>query len=121
MMQTMSFLGLVVKDIEAATKFYRDTLGFEVDEGQSVPQAYTQFKLNGGAILGLLTGFEQEGIEQAFDAAIVVEDADSAYARMREKGVEVVGEPHDMPFGRTFLFRTPEGHTLRAYAPPSAN
>jgi len=121
MMQKMSFLGLVVKDVPAATEFYTQKLGFEVDEQASVPNAYTQFKLNGEAVFGLLTGFEQEGIAQTFDVAIVVDDVDGTYKRLQAAGVEVIGEPHDMPFGRTCLFRTPDGHTLRAYTPPKTN
>jgi hypothetical protein len=33
----------------------------------------------------------------------------------------MIDEPIDQPFGRTFLFRTPDGHFLRAYQPPGTN
>jgi predicted enzyme related to lactoylglutathione lyase len=121
MIQQMNFLGLVVKDLEASTKFYRDTLGLQINEEQSVPNFYTQFKLDGDTTVGLLTGFEQEGIQQAFDSALLVDDVDGLYAQYQEKGVELLNEPRDMPFGRTFLFRTPDGHVLRAFAKPSQN
>lgn len=121
MIQQLPFLGLVVKDINAASAFYRDTLGLPINEKESMPDFYTQFDLNGGATFALLTGFEQEGIEQNFDAALVVDDIDASYKAWKEAGVEMLGEPRDMPFGRTFLFRTPEGHILRAMTQPGSN
>ncbi len=43
MINSMSFLGLVVKDINAATAFYRDTLGLEINESASIPNMFTQY------------------------------------------------------------------------------
>jgi predicted enzyme related to lactoylglutathione lyase len=121
MIEQLNFLGLIVKDLGASTQFYTDTLGLSVNEQESIPDFYTQFSLDGGMILGLITGFEQEGIQQAFDTALRVTDVDALYAQYQEKGVELLNEPRDMPFGRTFLFRTPDGHVLRAFAKPSQN
>lgn len=119
MIQQLPFLGLVVEDINAATKFYQNSLGLEVDNKESIPDFYTQFVLNGGATFGLITGFEHEGISQNFDAALFVDDVDASYANWQKAGVKMVSEPTDMPFGRTFLFQTPDGHVLRAMTPPT--
>lgn len=118
MVQNMTFLGLVVKDVPASTAYYQK-LGLSVNEAQSIPDAYTQFDLDGGAIFGLINGFEQEGISQPFDAALLIPDIDATYEQWQAAGVELLSEPRDMPFGRTFLFRTPDGHILRAYRPPA--
>jgi predicted enzyme related to lactoylglutathione lyase len=121
MIKQMSFLGLVVKDIDEATAFYRDILGLSVNENESVPGQYTQFVTNGGAVFAILTGFEQEGIEQSFDTGLIVEDIDATYQTWKEAGVEVMSAPRDMPFGRTFFFKTPDGQVLRVMTPPSQN
>jgi predicted enzyme related to lactoylglutathione lyase len=121
MFQQMQFLGLVVKDVPAATKFYTEKLGLQVNEQQSVPNFYTQFDLNGGAVFGLINGFEREGIDQAFDAGLLVDDVDATYAQLQAAGVDMIDEPRDMPFGRTFLFRTPDGHVLRVYNSPAGD
>ena len=120
MIEQMSWLGLMVKDIEASTAFYRDKLGLVVDEAESIPGAYTQFKLNGGgAILALVSrDLEQEGVSQSFDTALKTRDVDAVYRQFQAAGVELAGEPHDMPFGRTFLFHTPDGHVLRVLQSP---
>jgi predicted enzyme related to lactoylglutathione lyase len=121
MIQQMAWLGLVVKDIPAATEFYTKKLGLTLDEAESIPNIYSQFITQGGALLGLITGFEQEGINQPFDTAFMVADVDAAYTQWQTAGIEMVSEPHDMPFGRTFLFRTPDGQVLRVMSRPSTN
>lgn len=115
MLQKMDFLALMVDDVAQATQYYRDTLGFGVNEAQSIPNAYTQFETQGDTILALMGSYPEEGITAAFDAALAVDDADACYAAWQQKGVELLTEPTDMPFGRTFLFRTPDGHILRVY------
>jgi predicted enzyme related to lactoylglutathione lyase len=117
----MTFLGLVVKDVAQSTEFYTQTLGLKVNQAESVPNFFTQFETDGGPILGLVGGFEQDGVSQNFDTAFLVDDVDATYNQWQAAGVEMVGEPHDMPFGRTFLCRTPDGHVLRIYSRPSIN
>lgn len=120
MIQQLPFLGLVVKDINASTRYYQENLGLTINEKESIPDFYTQFTLNGGgATFGLITGFEHEGIAQNFDAALFVDDVDASYAAWKASGVKMVSEPTDMPFGRTFLFETPDGHVLRALSAPA--
>ncbi len=117
MIKQANYLGIIVKDVTAATAFYRDTLGIPVDEGDSTPGHFTQFKLDGGAVLALQASAESpDGL--AFVPAFLVDDVDATYATWQAKGVQMIDEPNDKPFGRTFLFRTPEGHVWRAYQYP---
>jgi catechol 2,3-dioxygenase-like lactoylglutathione lyase family enzyme len=58
MIQQMAWLGLVVKDIPTATEFYTNKLGLRLDEAESIPNIYSQFITEGGALLGLINGFE---------------------------------------------------------------
>jgi predicted enzyme related to lactoylglutathione lyase len=46
-----------------------------------------------------------------------VDDTDAAYAAWKERGVEMLTEPHNEPFGRTFAFKDADGRVLHAYAP----
>lgn len=109
-----NYLGIVVNDIAAATAFYRDTLGLVIDEAESVPGFFTQFKLAGETTLALQAVTEAPN-GQLFQPGLLVENIDALYADWQAKGVDLLGEPVDRPFGRTFLFRTPEGHVLRIY------
>lgn len=118
MIKQANYLGIIVKDVAAATAFYRDTLGIPVDAGESIPGHFTQFKLDGGAILALQANTESPD-NLTFVPAFLVDDVDATYATWQAQGVQMIDEPNDRPFGRTFLFRTPEGHVFRAYQYPN--
>lgn len=116
MVRQAGYIGIVVDNLAAATAFYRDTLGLPVDDTASNPALFIQFNLAGGAMLALQAGTEAPD-GQPFEPALVVDDVDATYATWQSRGVELLDAPHDMPYGRTFLFRTPQGHVLRAYQP----
>jgi predicted enzyme related to lactoylglutathione lyase len=112
MFTNVGYVGIIVKDVAGATAFYRDTLGFAL-EGASPTMA--QFETAGGAVLGIQEN-DLPG-EQPFEVAFAVEDVDAIYATWKARGVEMLEEPHNMPFGRTFLIRAPQGHMLRVFKP----
>src|SRR5262249_3883807 len=114
MLTNLGYVGIVVKDVAEATAFFRDTLGFAL-EGTSPTMA--QFELCGGAILGI-QGADFPG-EQPYDPALMVDDVDATYAAWKARGVEMLEEPNDRPFGRSFIFRTPQGHMFRVIQPPA--
>ncbi len=114
-----SFVGFVVKDVAKATEFYTDKLGLTPIAEQSQPGVFTPFALDGGAAFGVFDAIEVPGITQPYEVAFEVDDVDAACRKWKAAGVEIVSEPHDMPFGRTFHIRTPDGHILRAYKPPT--
>ncbi|NJN82299.1 MAG: hypothetical protein HC802_08510 [Caldilineaceae bacterium] len=116
MIAQAAYVGIVVSNIEEATAFYRDQLGLTVNEQESIPGQYTQFQLEGGAVLSLQKGTDIPG-GQTFEPAVLVDDVDATYATWKARGVDMVDQPHDLPFGRSFIFRTPDGHALRAFRP----
>ncbi|HEY7124948.1 MAG TPA: VOC family protein [Ktedonobacterales bacterium] len=118
MLTNIGYIGIIVKDVAEATAFYRDTLGFTL-EGAAPTMA--QFETGGGAILGIqLPDFPQvrgQESEQPFEPAFIVEDVDATYATWKARGVEMLEEPNERPFGRTFIFRAPQGHIFRVFKP----
>jgi predicted enzyme related to lactoylglutathione lyase len=115
--EKLTFFALRVPQMDEAVKFYTDVLGLQVDEKETVPGNYTQFKLDSVAGLALIHGLDQEGDMQSdYDLALRVKDVDQFYAHLVERGVEVGSAPRDIPWGRTCLFRTPDGHVLRAFS-----
>ena len=117
-----NFLGLICDDIAASTRYYTDVLGFELNEEASptAPGYYSQFLMKDGAVFALVDGFGVgQELEQNFDTVFEVEDVDAVFAEWKEKEVEMVTDVIDMPFGRTFLARTPDGHILRVMRPSS--
>jgi predicted enzyme related to lactoylglutathione lyase len=76
---------------------------------------------NGGAMVGLQAkqssklppAYEQQAgsVELSFE----VEDVDATTKNWKEKGIEIIAEPVDLPFGRYMLAKDPEGHYLSAF------
>ncbi len=109
-----NFLGLICNDVPASTRYYTDVLGFELNESESIPGFYSQFVTKDGALFALVGGFGVElELDQNFDTALEVDDVDAIYAEWKENGVEILTDVIEMPFGRTFLSRTPDNHILR--------
>ncbi|MEK6222058.1 MAG: VOC family protein [Chloroflexota bacterium] len=116
MIERLTFFGLVVENMESEIEFYTDTLRLKVNEQETVPGYYTQFELESVAGLALIHGLEQDGEDEPYDIALKVKDADEFHRQLMDKGVAVVSEPRDIPWGRTFLFRSPAGLLLRTYS-----
>jgi len=112
MLQGLQFVMTHVPDVAAARDFYKDTLGFEVET--EMP-GFVQFKpsTHGGAAFAL--GQEDQG--DPVELWWYVDDADATHAELVGKGVEIVESPHDMPFGRVFSIKGPDGGTLYMLQP----
>ena len=112
MFTNLGYIGIVVTDVAAATAFYRDTLGFTLE---GVSETMAQFERHDGAILGIQQSTLPD--EQPFEVAFMVEDVDATYTAWKARGVEMIEEPNERPFGRTFVIRAPQGHLLRVVQP----
>jgi catechol 2,3-dioxygenase-like lactoylglutathione lyase family enzyme len=118
----IGYVALMVKDVAKATEFYTKHLGLTPVPDQSQPGAFTSFALERGTMLGVVsatTGLEVPGFSEPYEVSLEVDDVEAAYRGLEAAGVRIFSEPHDMPFGRTFHIRTPDGHTLRLYQPPA--
>lgn len=108
MLQGLNFILMHVPDVAAATPFYTEKLGFEI-EGQAPD--FVQFKqpAGSGATLALSKGATGgQGIELWW----FVDNADSTYASLKQRGIEIADDLKDEPFGRTFSIKAPAGYTL---------
>ena len=116
----LGFVILYVRDMGKAKAFYTETLGLPVVEAVSGPNFVT-VRTTGGSLIALQDkaasvlppGKETQpgSVELSFE----VDDVDDIWRQWKEKGVEIVTDPTDMPFGRYFMARDPEGHYLSTY------
>jgi predicted enzyme related to lactoylglutathione lyase len=116
----LNFVILYMNDLDKAKAFYSESLGLSVVEAVSSPTFIT-LRPAGGAMIGLQDKNasrlppkleKQPGdVEVSFE----VDDVDGTWQRWKEKGVEMVTEPMDLPFGRYFMAKDPEGHYLSVY------
>jgi predicted enzyme related to lactoylglutathione lyase len=122
----LNYVILYVRDLDKAKVFYTEALGLTVLEAASGP-TFVTLRSAGGAMLGLqdktasrLPPAREEQPGSA-ELSFEVDDVDGTWQRWKEKNVEIVTDPMDLPFGRYFLAKDPEGHYLSAYrfTPPA--
>jgi catechol 2,3-dioxygenase-like lactoylglutathione lyase family enzyme len=110
---------LFVDDLEKCTAFYRDILGIEVG---FTDDASVAFKMQGTDFVLLKAPAAADMMNEAviaFDQAkgyrvlmcAGVENVDTVWQALKEKGVTLIKPPQDQPWGRrTAYFADPEGN-----------
>ncbi|UCZ53984.1 VOC family protein [Bacillus shivajii] len=120
---------LLVKDYETCFKFYKDTLGFEVDWGDENTN-YAQFQ-TGGHLLAIFgrkmmadaVGKSDRPLEaQQMDRIVLifrVDNVDESAYSLKKNGVSLDLEPVDRPdWGiRVAHFRDPDGNLIEINEP----
>jgi catechol 2,3-dioxygenase-like lactoylglutathione lyase family enzyme len=91
-----------VKDIEAATRFYVDVLGLEV---QRTHPSFVQFESFALASDESLSGTDETELYW------LVDDADAAFSEMSQKA-ELSFSMRQLPFGKVFALKDPAGRAL---------
>lgn len=116
----LGFVILYVHDMDKAKEFYTQTLGLPVVEEVSGTNFVT-VRPSSGSLLALQDAAAsvlppgKETQPGSVELSFAVDNVDDTWQRWKEKGVNIVTDPTDMPFGRYFMARDPEGHYLSAY------
>ena len=112
----LQFVLVHVTDLAAARAFYTEKLGLTVAAEQP---GFVQFAQPGGIGAWFALSAEDPNARPFSDPELwwYVDDADTACATLKDRGVEIVEQPHDMPFGRVFTLHDPAGATLYMLEP----
>ena len=121
----LEHVSVIVEDYDAAIAFFVGALGFElVEDSPALSTVAGEAKRwvvvrPPGAASGLLLA-RADGERQAQAVGdqfagrvglfLRVDDFDGQYQRMRDAGVEFVGEPRAEPYGRVVVFRDIAGN-----------
>jgi uncharacterized glyoxalase superfamily protein PhnB len=113
------------RDAHAVIEWLERTLGSErvqVYEDDAGGVAHAEIRVFGGIVMLGTSRDEGETVTPpgAGSLYVAVPDADGAFARARDAGVDVLREPFDTDYGsRDFTLRDPEGNTWHfgTYAP----
>ena len=123
-MSHLELVALVVRDYDAAIRFFVDVLQFELIEdtpsltNDGRPKRWVVVRPGGGQtglLLARADGEQQAGmVGQQFGGRVGmflrVDDFETAYRRMSAAGVRFVSSPRDEPYGRLAIFLDLEGN-----------
>ena len=116
--------GLFVEDMGKMIRFYRDALGFEIQESEDTSNVYlvkdgTLFLLYGREDFEKMTSQKYQyvkGLNGHSEIALYVDtfdEVDQAFAQVVAKGAMPVLEPETEPWGqRTWFVADPEGNII---------
>ena len=101
-------------DLEKAAEFYGETMGFELVIDVDFARVY---RVSGSSHVGIVDGkrgFLRAKEDKPVMISFVVEDIDSWYDYLRDKGVEIFQPPKEASYLRmkTLLLRDPEGYVV---------
>ena len=116
----MGIVVLYVRDVQKAKKFYTEVIGLPEDKAQSSPE-FVMLRPSGGSLLALediaISPVGKGSAQPSTEIGFLVDDADAVWKRWKERGVEMVTELENKPFGRTFTAKDPDGYFLTPYQP----
>src|SRR3954470_7937035 len=112
----LTYAIVTTNDVPRARRFFTEKLGLgtEDDEGDR----FSQFTTRDGSHWAVMQAPEQAS-GNGVELYLTVEDVDVAYSTWKARGVEMVTEPWDAAFGRTFAFKDADGRVLHAYTRPA--
>jgi len=110
---------LTVKDLQKSMEWYRDVVGFTVDEQHEREGKLAAVSLKAGSVRLLLgqdngaKGWERLKGEGFSLMLTTSQDIDAIAARIKGMGGTLSSEPTDMPWGqRVFRVKDPDGFAL---------
>ena len=111
MIKGLTFAIVTTEDVPRARRFFTEKLGLGTEDDQG--DYFSQFTTRDGTQWALMQ--RPEGaVPLGVELYLRVDDVDESYRTWKARGVEMVTEPHDEPFGRTFAFRDADGRPFNA-------
>jgi catechol 2,3-dioxygenase-like lactoylglutathione lyase family enzyme len=110
---------LLVEDVRRSVDYYRDRLGFQVEQWNVNPEHYGYARRDTCSVhFACFAGARPAPNSKAvppdmFDVYVYVDDVEALHAELLERGADVHGLPQRQPYGMIdFRVRDPDGYVL---------
>lgn len=110
-----SWTELMTTDVDGAKGFYKEVLGWAMEEMPMEGGTYTVLKAGGEQVGGIMAMPTEvpPGTPPHWAAYVTVDDVDAVAAKAAEHGGRVLVPPQDIPnIGRFCTFQDPQGAVL---------
>jgi predicted enzyme related to lactoylglutathione lyase len=108
----LNYVVLHTDDVPQARRFFTERLGLGTEDDMG--DEFSQFTTREGTLWSILKR-PSDAEPRSAKLYLQVDDVDTAYETWKGRGVEMVSQPHDEPFGRTFAFKDADGRVLHAW------
>jgi predicted enzyme related to lactoylglutathione lyase len=116
------FLALQVRDLDRAAAFYEHEIGLERSPG--APPGVVAFRTSTipFGVREPLPGTDLDSGPTGLGVSVSlgVDDAQALHDSLKAHGTPIIMEPFDTPFGRTFMFRDPDGYAIAIHGSPGS-
>ncbi len=106
---------LLTDDVDAAKKFFTQTIGWSFDAMPMPEGTYYVAKQDGNPVAGIMAmqGIVPEGVPAHWMGYLEVDDVDARLATAKSAGATVIREPFDVPMvGRIAILSDPTGAAI---------
>lgn len=111
----VDFITLLVSDLEASYEFYQGKLGL-TESSEKRPNAHAfSMKPSGFAIRQAPDRRRLDNPGQGIIVWLRTPDATALHNDLKQRGIPIVEELRQSPFGMTFSFQDPDGYVLAVH------
>ncbi len=111
------FLAVQVRDVERAAAFYEHKLGLKRAPGAPAGVVAFQTSTIPFAVREPLPGTDLDAGPPGLGVSLSLraDDAQALHDHLKARGVPILIDPFDTPFGRTFVFSDPDGYAVAVH------
>ena len=109
-----SWCELLTKDVEASKEFYKELIGWTMEDVPMENSSYTILKANGQPVGGIMKMPPQVPAEAPphWGTYVTVDDVDAVAQKAQQLGAKILVPPTDVPDARFCVFEDPQGAVL---------
>ena len=109
-----SWCELLTKDVEASKKFYKELIGWTMEDVPMENGSYTILKANGQSVGGIIKMPPRVPAEAPphWGTYLTVDNVDAVAQKAQQLGAKILVPPTDVPDARFCVFEDPQGAVL---------